>query len=634
MADPLPRAPSGRRSRHRRGSLERPVSARIYRASLVLVVLPLLVLAFTIGRPEPLPRPALPPSFDAVTATRLAEEFAGLFPDRSPGNPDRLTAVAWLRERLEAYGLEVREQRFTASIPDVGEVKLVNIIARPLAAGPRRSPRTIAVIADWDNLGQSPGLDRNASGTGALIELARDFSTITAAHTIVFIATDGGSYGNLGAAALAQDPAFREATLAAVDLDSLGSTGRIRLMLAGDDGRSPSGVLAATADVSVLRQTGVRATHASGLGQLLDLAFPFSLYAQAPLLGDGVSALAITTAGERPPAPTDDPQALDPARLQAVGRSTQGLVASLDTALEAASGTESFIYRDGRLLRGFAIAFLLLVLLVPPILATVDLAVRLRRRGVALAPAFRSYRSRLCVWLFGGGVAALFTAVGLFPNEGGRPLSPYVPAAQQWPSAAIAALAVVAGLGWFAARIRLVPRRPAERGDELAGHVVAMLALSAVAIGVALVNPYTLLFVLPSLHFWLWAPHVRDRRAWLRLLLYATGFAGPVGLVVAFAVRLELGLDAPWYVATLFSVGYAPWTLFLLLLAWGAVAGQVGAVLFGRYAPYPSGDERPERGLVRESVRRAVLLGRRGRRRAREEWNDGPGGVGPTTPVS
>ncbi len=528
----------------------------------------------------------------------------------------------------------MREQRFTASIPDVGEVMLVNVIARPLAAGPRRSPQAIAVIADWDNLGQSPGLDRNASGTGALIELARDFSTITAAHTIVFIAADGGSYGNLGAAALAQDPAFQEATLAAVGLDSLGSTGRIRLMLAGDDGRSPSGVLAATADVSVLRQTGVRATHASGLEQLLDLAFPFSLYDQAPLLGDGVSALAITTAGERPPAPADDPATLDPVRLQAVGRSAQGLVSSLDTALEAASGTESFIYRDGRLLRGFAIAFLLLVLLVPPILATVDLAARLRRRGAALGPALRSYRSRLSVWLFGGAVAAIFTAVGLFPNEGDRPISPDTPAAQHWPSAAIASLVVIAGLGWFAARLRLVPRGPIERVDELAGHVVAMFALSAVAIGVAIVNPYTLLFVLPSLHLWLWAPHFRERPAWLRLLLYAAGFAGPVALVAAFGVRLGLGLDAPWYVATLFSVGYAPWTLFVLLLAWGAAAGQIGAVLFGRYAPYPSEDERPERGLVRESVRRAALLVRRGGRRPREEWDGGRDGVGPPTPVS
>jgi hypothetical protein len=107
---------------------------------------------------------------------------------------------------------------------------------------------------------------------------------------------------------------------------------------------------------------------------------------------------------------------------------------------------------------------------------------------------------------------------------------------------------------------------------------------------------------------------VRDSALWARALLLALGFAGPVGLLAVFAVERELGWDAPWYVATLFSVGYAPFSLFLLLLAWGAAAGQMGAILFGRYAPYPSHDHRPERGLLRESVRQATLLTRRLRR--------------------
>jgi hypothetical protein len=37
-------------------------------------------------------------------------------------------------------------------------------------------------------------------------------------------------------------------------------------------------------------------------------------------------------------------------------------------------------------------------------------------------------------------------------------------------------------------------------------------------------------------------------------------------------------------------------------------------VLFGRYAPYPTEDERPVRGVVRESVRLTVLASRRLRR--------------------
>jgi hypothetical protein len=223
----------------------------------------------------------------------------------------------------------------------------------------------------------------------------------------------------------------------------------------------------------------------------------------------------------------------------------------------------------------------------------------------------RSYRSRLLVWLWGGGLAALFTAVGAFPRGEPRPLSPDTAAAQEWPFAAIAGLLILAGAGWFLARARLVPRGPVDRGDELAGHLAAMLALCAIGIALVFLNAYALLLLLPSLHAWLFAPNVRDRSGWLRTGVFALGLLGPAVLIASYAIRLELGLDAPWYLATLFTVGYAPIWLFLVLLAWGAAAGQIGAILFGRYSPYPSEGAYPERGLVREGVRQSILLTRR-----------------------
>jgi len=195
----------------------------------------------------------------------------------------------------------------------------------------------------------------------------------------------------------------------------------------------------------------------------------------------------------------------------------------------------------------------------------------------------------------------------LFPNGAPRPIAPDTDPAQQWPFAAIAGLATLSAAGWFLARVRLIPRGPVDRTDELAGHLVAMVALCLLALAVAVTNAFSLVFVLPSLHAWLWAPHVRDSRLAYRAALYAAGFVGPLALVVSFAVRLDLGLDAPWYIATLFTVGYAPLTLFLVFLGWAAAAGQIGAILFGRYAPYPE-DAVP--GPVRQGLRR-ILLGRR-----------------------
>jgi hypothetical protein len=91
----------------------------------------------------------------------------------------------------------------------------------------------------------------------------------------------------------------------------------------------------------------------------------------------------------------------------------------------------------------------------------------------------------------------------------------------------------------------------------------------------------------------------------------AAGCAGPFYLVWSFATHYGLGWDAPWYLAKLFAIGYAPLPLFLIWLSWLAVAGQFAALAAGRYAPYPAPHERPRRGPVRELLRTVVLAQRR-----------------------
>jgi hypothetical protein len=146
-----------------------------------------------------------------------------------------------------------------------------------------------------------------------------------------------------------------------------------------------------------------------------------------------------------------------------------------------------------------------------------------------------------------------------------------------------------------------------------------MLVLGVVALVVAAQNPYSLVFLLPSLHAWLWLPHVADRGSKAGAALYAAGLAGPLLLLGSFALRYDLGLDAVWYMLALAAVGYVPVPLVLSFLVWGAAGAQVGAIVLGRYAPYPEASERPARGPVRESIRQAVLLTRRARQaRGRE----------------
>ena len=138
-----------------------------------------------------------------------------------------------------------------------------------------------------------------------------------------------------------------------------------------------------------------------------------------------------------------------------------------------------------------------------------------------------------------------------------------------------------------------------------------MLGLGIVALVVAAQNPFALLFVLPSLHAWLWLPHASDRGRPAALFVYALGFIGPALLLGSFALRFHLGFDAMWYLLALTSIGYVPVALVLSLLVWTAAAAQVGAVATGRYAPYPEAHERPKRGLIREGIRQVIFLNRR-----------------------
>ena len=274
------------RARPRRGSVERPVNARLVRGTWLLVALPLLLTAFSVARPQPLPPPTLPATFDSAIAEQLARELAREYPDRSPGSPGALGAADWVSDQFELYGFEPRVERFTAQIPGRGEVQLQNLVTVVRGA----SQRAIVITAHRDNTGEGGGANHNASGTGALIELARAFASVGGAtlvqaqptHTLVFVSTDGGDYGALGAAHFAESSPYRENALAVLSLDALAGAGRPRLLIAGDTARSPSASLVRTAAVRVLEQTGTEPLRDSAFASSSISAFRSRSASRAP----------------------------------------------------------------------------------------------------------------------------------------------------------------------------------------------------------------------------------------------------------------------------------------------------------------------------------------------------------------
>jgi hypothetical protein len=355
-----------------------------------------------------------------------------------------------------------------------------------------------------------------------------------------------------------------------------------------------------TASVRIGEQLGSEPGRPGLLRQLVDLGIPFASGGQAPLLGAGVAAVRVTTADDSGASePSDRVGSLDRELLGRLGRGVQSLLGSLDAGVEVTQGTAPYLYLGGRVVRGWALALVLVAALVPFAVGVADLVTRCRRRAISLAPGFRSLGGRLALALWAGALLLAAAAAGTLAGGPALPPPPFAEEVRSWPLAAAAVVAALVALPWLAAR-RLAPRgRPPSAEDELAATAAALVGLLAVSALTAAASTYSLLFVLPSLYAWLWLPQATA--PWARDALFGLGLAGPVLALVSLGSRFGLGADTPLYAATLVTTGYVPWTTAALTLAWTAVAVQLGAVVAGLYAP-PAG---PARVRVARALARA-----------------------------
>jgi hypothetical protein len=575
-------------------------------ASLVIAPAVLAVL-FSISTTGVLPGPELDPLFDGAAAVDLATRFSTENPDRVPGTVGAENATRWYRETIAGLGLVTEEDAWTEDLPDLGSVELHNVVT----VIPGRSAEAVVLVAHRDNTGVDSPVGDNAAATAALIELGRGFApqesapTAIAERTLVLVSTDAGAYGGAGARRFARTSPYAESAIAAVVLDGFDRTGRPRVAIAGDRPVSPARTLVRTAAARVEEQTGRPPELASVLTQLVDLGVPYAAEEQGPLLDVGLSAVTIAADG---PQSTEDPSRAAVA-VGGLGRATEALVSSIDASVGAAFRTPDSLFFDERAASGWAVRLTLVVAIVPYVLGVVDLVARSRRRRLAFRSALRGLRARLLFWAYCGLLLGLGALMGVFPTGAPLALSPHGPPVSDRPVAGLALLSAAAVLGWLTVRRRLVSARSPASEELLAGYVVALAWLALVAVGLALLKPYALVFVLPSLYAWLWLP--ASDRAWSRGLLYVLGLLGPLVGHSVLAHELGLGpLDAALYVLSLATVGYVSLGSVLFAIAWLAAATQLGALAAGRYRPYAGGAAQPPPGLVRTSVARVSRYAR------------------------
>jgi Zn-dependent M28 family amino/carboxypeptidase len=186
----------------------------------------------------------------AVDSARLMHDLRILAADsmegRLAGAPGGLRARAFLVEQFQEIGLDpLLTAGYTQPFPVVGPDSVRREAANVIGSirGTEDPDRYIVITAHYDHLGIRNGqiyngADDNASGTAALLEIARHFITDPPRHTIIFAALDaeerGLERGLAGARHfVANPPVPLERLVVNVNMDMVGRNDRNELYAAG-----------------------------------------------------------------------------------------------------------------------------------------------------------------------------------------------------------------------------------------------------------------------------------------------------------------------------------------------------------------------------------------------------------------
>ena len=266
----------------------------------------------------------------------------------------------------------------------------------------------------------------------------------------------------------------------------------------------------------------------------------------------GVAAVTLTTAGDNPPDPVDRHQR--PAARQTSsarsGARAQDALGTLDEGLEFTQGTSTYLVsrlapdpRVGDRARADRLS-----------VAVPGSSSRSLRALPAAAHPARPAAARLPepAWLLGLGRRASSSSsalLGAWPRRrrAADPAARARLAHRLAGEGAARARACSRSLGWLVARERLIPRRAITSEEELAGHTASLLCARRTLAARRRDEPFALVFLLPSLHVWLWLPQVRDAAASVQARrARRSGFAGPaLSVRLASPWRFGLGWDAP-----------------------------------------------------------------------------------------
>ena len=560
------------------------IDFRLYRLAFAPALLAVVVILFSLEPvPEPLRAPVSLSEFDAEGATRASREIVERAPERTPGSSGDTEIADLVADRFSGIASAgVSEQSISSSF-DGDDIETRNVIATL----PGDSERRLVVLAPRDSA-TGTGAASSAAATAVLLELAGTFGGASHDRTLVFVSTAGATDGAIGAREFAASYPERDLIDAALVISQPGALHRgPPFVIPWSAGHQSSAIqLTVTAADVVSAELGEPAGLEGTLGDLVRLALPTGLGEQAPLIEEGIDAVAISSAGERPLPPEEDGrESLSGETLAQLGQAAQTIVLALDSAPSPPEhGPHTYLALGDNLVPGWAISMLALTLLVPALAAAGDGYARALRRG-------RS-RPRDLGWVVGRSLpflgilvlAYLLSAIGVLPS----PRFPYDPGrfAGGWRAGIVLVVLVGAFIAaCYATRPFSVPRRADHSGLALAAGAVVSVAVLLLW----LLNPFLALLAVPVAHAWL-AATITDPRLRIGASFAAVAASSiPIAVVLAaLGDRLEVGIGLPWHVLLMVAGGHlGPGTALLAC----AIAGSLVGVLAAALAPAATGSE-------------------------------------------
>jgi hypothetical protein len=548
---------------------------RIYRAGLVVVLLAVIVLAFSLQDQQGgLGTTLAPDAFNGQNAVTTMNSISASYPERRPGSFSDDALASHVVAAFQSNKLIVSTSTFTARTVD-GNRTLETVTGT--FPGILGGSGNVVVVAARDAL-SSPAAAQ-ASSTATLIELSRALAGETHHRTIELVSISG-SAGGAGAMQLARTlPGPVDAVIVLGDL--AGTPTRQPIVASWSTSQLVAPPMLRNTIAGALSAQAGLGSSTSGLGsEFAHLAFPLAIGDQGPLGAHGYPAVMLSMSGELGPSATEP---VDAARLTAVGRGVLQTISALDAG-PTISSPSTYLLFSGKVVPKWAVSLFVLALMVPVMMATIDGLARARRRGDSI--------SRWVIWVL---AAALPFALAVLAVLGARlvglfsvaPPGPVMAGAVPLHGAGVAVL-IVCGLVFvasFAGLRPLIARAAVRRGSTRAGAPPAAGAGAAVLLVLCLVtlalwvsNPFAAALLVPALHLWMWIvdPDLRPRAAVVVAAL-VVGLA-PLALVLAYYAGW-LGLspvEIMWNGSLLLAGGYVGLVTAIL---WSVVLGCVASVI-------------------------------------------------------